>query len=141
MRAVSLFLLFLLCSLLSHAQRVQRLNLGIQADLIKSDNVGFFEKIQGGVEVNYLFSRKFSATAGIEWWTGDQISAVAGVRFSPIDEAFIRLRGLPGNDLSLGAGFTKPLSERIRLEAIADFFLKGHIGIRAGLAWGLGGLP
>jgi hypothetical protein len=141
MRFLSLSLVLTLFSLLSYGQRAQRFNLGIQADLIKSDNDGFFEKIQGGIEANYHFSRKFSATAGVEWWTGDQVSAAVGIRFSPIDEAFIRLRSLPGNDFSLGAGFAKPLSEDLRFEAIADLFLEGHIAIRAGIAWTFGGSP
>jgi hypothetical protein len=114
--------------------------IGVQTDLIKSDNDGFFEKMQGGLDVNYYFSKKFSATAGIEWWTEEKVNLVVGARFSPIDEAFIRVRGLPGNDFSVGAGFAKPLSQKIRLEAMADLYLEGHIAIRAGIAFGIGPL-
>lgn len=141
MYSVILTALFTVSFLNSFAQRAQRLMIAVQTDLIKSDNDGFFEKMQGGLESNYYFSRKFSATAGVEWWTGDKVSLAAGVRFSPIDEAFIRVRGLPGNDFSVGAGFAKPLSEKIRLEAMADLYLEGHIAIRAGIAFGMGGLP
>jgi hypothetical protein len=130
--------LFFLCSINLLAQRPLRVMIGAQADLIKSDNDGFFEKLQGGLEVNYYLSRKFSLTAGVEWWTEENINVVAGARFSPIDEAFIRIRGLPGNDFSVGAGFAKPLSENFRLEAMADLYLEGHIAIRAGLAFGMG---
>jgi hypothetical protein len=140
MYPVILTVLFGLCCFYSCAQQAQRLMIGVQTDLIKSDNDGFFEKLQGGLEANYYFSRKFSATAGLELWTEDKVSLVAGVRFSPIDEAFIRMRGLPGNDFSLGVGFAKPLSEKIRLEAMADVYLEGHIAIRAGIAFGIGTL-
>ena len=141
MYSISLIVLFSLCFFSSFCQRAQRLTIGVQADLIKSDNDGFFEKIQGGLDANYYFSRKFAATAGAEWWTEDKIIPVFGVRFAPIDEAFIRMRALPGNDFSIGAGFAKPLSERIRIEAMSDLYFKGHIAIRLGIAWSVGGLP
>ena len=124
------------------AQRAQRVMLSVQGDLIKSDNDGFFEKIQGGLEGSYYFSRKVAATGGVEWWTGsDEIFAVLGARFCPIDEAFIRARGLWGKDFSIGGGFAKPLSDQIRIEAMADFYTQGHIAIRAGISYGIGSKP
>ena len=110
-------------------------------DIIKSDNDGYFEKVQGGLEGSFYFSRKFAATGGVEWWTGHTIMPVAGVRFCPIDEAFLRIRGLLRKDISLGAGFSKPLSDHVRIEAMADFYLQGHIAIRAGIAFGTGRKP
>lgn len=123
------------------AQRAQRIMVGAQADLIKSDNDGFFEKVQGGLEGSFYFSRKFAVTGGVEVWTDNQILAVVGTRFCPIDEAFFRLRGLPGKDLCLGAGFSKPLGHNFRFEGMADLYFKGHIAIRAGIAYGIGSTP
>jgi len=115
--------------------------IGAQTDLIKSNNDGFFKKVQLGMEANYYFSRKFSLTAGFEWWAGDLVSMVVGGRFSPIDEAFVRIRGLPGRDVSIGAGFTKPLTDNFRIEAMGDLYFQGHIAIRAGIAYGIGKSP
>ena len=123
------------------SQRAQRVMVGVQADLIKSDNDGFFEKMQGGFEGSYYFGRKFAASAGVEWWTESDVLLVIGGRFCPIDEAFVRIRGFIGKDFSIGGGFAKPLSERVRLEAIADFYFQGYIAIRAGMAYGFGKSP
>ena len=123
------------------SQRAQRVMVGVQTDLIKSDNDGFFEKMQGGFEGSYYFSRKFAASAGVEWWTESDVLPVIGGRFCPIDEAFVRLRGFIGKDFSIGGGFSKPLSDRVRLEAIADFYFQGYIAIRAGMAYGFGKSP
>lgn len=122
-------------------QRPQQLMLAVHSDLIKSDNDGFFDKMQGGVETSYYLSRKFAATAGVEWWTGNDVIVIAGARFSPIDEAFIRIRGLIGKDVSFGGGFAKPLSERLRFEAMADYYFDGPLAIRAGIAYGFGKFP
>lgn len=113
----------------------------VHADLIKSDNNGFFEKMQSGFEASYYPSRKFAATAGIEWWTRHRLLTVAGARFCPIDEAFVQVRWLVREDLSFRGGFAKPLSERVRIEATADFYLKGELAIRAGVAYGFGKKP
>src|SRR5688500_18213429 len=107
-------------------QRAQRVMLGAQADLIKSDNDGLLEKMQGGFEGSFYVSRKLAATAGLEWWSGHHEPVVlAGARFCPIDEAFLRIRGLLRKDVSFGGGFAKPLSKNLRIEAMADFYLDG----------------
>jgi hypothetical protein len=134
-------ILFGLITTTCYSQRAQQIMIAVHADLIKSDNDGFFEKMQGGFEGSYYFSRKFAASAGVEWWTGDDILAVLGGRFCPIDEAFIRIRGFPGKDVSIGGGFAKPLSARVRIEAIADFYFEGYIAIRGGIAYGFGRIP
>jgi hypothetical protein len=134
-------ILFTVCSFISFAQRAQRLMIAAQADIIKSDNDGFFEKVQGGLEGSLYLSRKFAATAGVEWWTAHSPIAVVGVRIRPIDEAFFRIRGLLRKDISLGAGFSKPLSDNFRVEAMADFYFTGHIAIRGGVACGIGARP
>ena len=141
MQVFILSLLFSICSVVGFGQRAQRMMVGIQSDLIKSDNDGFFEKVQGGIEASFYFSRKFAVTGGIEWWSGDETLVVLGARLCPIDEAFIRIRGLLGSDLSVGGGFAKPISENLRIEAMADLYFEGHVAIRAGIAYGVGRRP
>jgi len=105
-------------------------------DLIKSDNSGFLDKAQIGLEGNYFITRKFTGTAGVEFWTSDDVSFVLGARWFPIDEAFVRVRGLLGeNDFAIGGGWTKPLNENLRFEAMGDFYFKGEFAIRAGVAY------
>jgi hypothetical protein len=138
MRATLFSIVFLLfSSVVVFGQKSNALLIGLYGDLIKSDNAGFFEKLQTGVEANYYFSRKFSLSAGIEEWTGDNdISLILGTRWSPVDEAFFRVRGLIGErDLSIGAGWAKPLPNNFRIEAMSDFYFQGHVAIRAGIAY------
>ncbi len=130
-------LLFLFFTTNSFSQIAKDFQLGIQVDLIKSDNDGFFEKIQSSAELNYFISRKFTATGGGEWWTdGNEVSFVIGGRWYPIPEAFIRLRGLIGaNDICIGGGWAKPLNENWKFEAMGDIYSGGYIAIRAGFAY------
>ena len=111
--------------------------LAAHADLIKSDNDGFFEKIQVSAEVDYFISRKLTATVGGEFWTDNEAaSLVLGARWYPIQEAFIRARGLIGsNEVSLGGGWAKPLNQNWNFEAIGDVYSGGHIAIRAGFSY------
>jgi hypothetical protein len=105
-------------------------------DLIKTDASGVFQKAQLGTEFNYFIDRKFTATAGIEVWTYDQSSFVLGGRWYPLDELFVRGRGVVGvNDLSIGVGWSKPLNENFRFEAIGDFYFKVEFSVRAGIAY------
>lgn len=113
--------------------------LGANMDMIRSDHNGFFGRAQGGFEANYFFSRKFAVTGGLEVWTARGVIPVVGVRLCPVDEAFVRLRALPGRDFSIGGGFARPLKNKFRIEAMADFYLAGDIAIRAGLAYTLAG--
>jgi hypothetical protein len=109
---------------------------GINFDLIKSDYDGYFQKAQVALEGNYFFSQKFTATAGIEVWTREGVSGVIGVRYFPINDAYIRARALIGeNDLSIGGGWAKPMTEDLRFESMADFYFNGTFSIRAGLAF------
>jgi hypothetical protein len=141
MRSVIVPILFCLGSFTTCAQRAQRVMIAAHADLIKSDNDGFFEKVQGGIEGSFYVSRKFAATGGLDWWSGPGTSAVVGMRFSPIDEAFIIIRGLLQKDFSIGGGFHKPLPNNFRIEAMGDFYFEGYIAIRAGIAYGIGPRP
>jgi hypothetical protein len=110
--------------------------LGSHMDLIKSNNDGYFEGVQIGLEGNYFFSKKFAGTTGIEIWNRDGLSAVFGGRWYPSQDAYLRLRGLIGaNDLSIGGGFAKPIGELIRIEAMSDFYFDGNFTIRAGFAF------
>lgn len=131
--SVVVVLLFTQCA---YSQIAKDFMVGGGLDLIKSDNDGFLDKAQLGVEGNYFITRKLTGTAGFEIWTGDDFSFVLGGRWFPLEEAFVRVRGLVGeNDLSIGGGWTKPLNESWRFEAMGDFYFKGEFAIRAGVAY------
>jgi hypothetical protein len=129
---------FVAClSLTSCAQIAKDFSFSLHADLVKSDNSTFFDKAQASGEANYFISRKFTATAGAEYWTsGRQLSFVMGTRWFPIPNAFVRVRGLIGaNEISIGGGWAKPMRENWRFEALADFYTSGDIAIRAGFTY------
>lgn len=136
MKQILLLIAAVLLSVNLHAQ-VAKVILGAHLDLIKSNNDGYFEKAQTGIELNYFLSRKFTVAGGAEYWTGDdQFSFVIGARWYPIEEAFIRVRGLFGaDDVAIGGGWAKPLNENWRLEAMGDVYIEGHIAIRAGVSY------
>jgi hypothetical protein len=136
MRSGIFSLLLFFISFSSVSQTAKDFIIGMNLDLIKSDNDGYFEKTQVGLEVNYFISRKFTATTGLEVWTRQGASAVIGSRWYPVKDAYVRARGLIGeNDFSLGAGWAKPLTEVLRFEAMADFYFAGDFCIRAGIAY------
>jgi hypothetical protein len=142
MRRPVLSILFAFFTTVCFSQRARTFMISVHADLIKSDNDGLFEKMQGGLEGSYYASRKFAVTAGAEGWSGyHRIVPAFGARFCPIDEAFVRVRVLPQKGYSLGGGFAKPLSEKVRIEAMADFYWGGQIAIRGGVTYGLGRPP
>lgn len=107
------------------------------ADLIKSDNTAYFEKLQASTEVNYFLHERITATGGLEYRTDDrEMSVVVGGRWFPIPEAFIRMRGLIGaNELSVGGGWAMPLNDKWKFEAMGDVYTGGNIAIRAGFAY------
>ena len=132
----TLILLLLLSTTAAFGQAEGDFLVGLHLDLIKSDYDGYFEKGQVCLEGSYFVSRKFAATGGIEVWTRDGASAVIGARYFPINDAYIRVRGLIGaNDLSIGGGWAKPMTEELRFESMADFYFNGTFCIRAGLAF------
>lgn len=123
---------------LAFSQIAKDFTLGFQTDLIKTNNSGYFERAQAGLEFNYYISRQFTATAGGEYWSEEknEFSAVLGARWYPITEAFLRFRGLIGaNELSLGGGWAKPLDKNWKFEALGDFYFSGDIAIRAGVIY------
>lgn len=127
---------FLFAATLAHAQIAQDITLHGSFDLIKTDNNNFLKKAQLGSELNYFFTRSITGTGGVELWTGDDVSLVLGTRWYPIDEAFIRVRGLIGeNDLSIGGGWTKPITDKWKFEAIGDFYFEAEFAIRVGAVY------
>jgi hypothetical protein len=136
MKAFIFFVLLSMLAAMSFAQTSGDILIGMNLDLVKSDNDGYFEKTQFGLEGNYFISQKFTGTVGIEVWTRGISSAVVGARWYPAKNAFIRARALFGaNDFSIGGGWAKPLTEQLRLESMADFYFAGNFSIRAGFAY------
>jgi hypothetical protein len=106
-------------------------------DLIKTDYSRFINKLQLGTEANYFVVRHFAVGGGFELWTRNQSSFTMGARYYPLDNFFVRFRGLIGaNDLAVGGGWSKPINEKWRFEAIGDFYLgQTEFGIRAGVGY------
>ncbi|MBT1686072.1 hypothetical protein [Dawidia soli] len=120
----------------SSAQIARDFMAGGALDLIKTDNNKLLEKAQVGVECNYFVTRQFTGSAGFEVWANQGVSFAVGGRWFPVEEAFVRLRGLIGeNDLSLGAGWAKPINDRVKFEAMGDFYFQGDFTIRAGIQY------
>jgi hypothetical protein len=50
------------------------------------------------------------------------------------DLFFVRTRCFVGNnDVAIGGGWNKPLGEKLRFEAMGDFYFKGDFAIRVGI--------
>jgi len=111
--------------------------LGGGLDPIKTDNPGVFEKTQAGLELNYFVVRHFAVGLGAEVWTDQRNSFSMGARWYANDHIFVRFRGLIGvNDVSLGGGYSKALTEYLRLEAMGDFYVEStEFGARIGLSY------
>ncbi len=135
----TLFVLFtlLLISGIAQAQSSNDLMVSGGFDLIKTDYNAPFDKAQIGLEANYFVVRNFSAGAGIDLWTVRKTSFVMGARWYPMDNVFVRFRGLIGaNDAAFGAGWSKPIKENWRFEAMGDFYLgETDFAIRAGVSY------
>lgn len=126
----------LMCSLNLKAQIAKDFLFGGSLDLVKTDYQSFFKKMQLGIEGNYYITREFTASAGIELWVNDKASIALGGRWYLMEEAFIRVRGLIGeNDLTIGGGWTKAINSNLKFEAIADFYFEGEFAIRAGIVY------
>lgn len=118
------------------AQIAKDFMVGGAFDLIKTDNDGFLGKVQLGLEGHYFLTRQITASVGAELWSDDDASLALGARWFPVEEAFIRVRGLIGqNDISIGGGWTKPINDKLKFEAIGDFYFEGEFSIRAGLMY------
>lgn len=120
-------------------QRQGNFMAGIAFDVVKSDfedRIG--NKLQGGVEIHYFLQQNFSVAIGTEMWTGNdsKLSGVAGIRYYPLKNIFIRARGLIGvDDISAGVGFQKMLSEQWTVEGMADYYLQGNVAARIGITF------
>jgi hypothetical protein len=120
----------------SIAQIAEDFMIGGHFDLVKTDYVDILQKVQIGAEVNYFATRTITVTAGLEYWSTEGMSFLVGGRWYPKENAFVRLRGLVGaNDLSIGAGWAKPINENIRFEAIGDIYFKLDFAIRIGFVY------
>ncbi|MBD3629755.1 hypothetical protein [Cyclobacterium sp.] len=106
-------------------------------DLIRSDVRGIFQKAQIGAEINYFHLHHLSFSGGYEYNTEGPNQITGGLRFYPLEAAFIRARALVGNnaDLGLGAGYTYNFTYRMRLEGMADYYVQNQtLGARITLA-------
>lgn len=109
--------------------------LGGGLDLIKTDIVTVFNKIQAGGEVNYFLTRDFALTGGFEIWSADQNSVVVGFRWYPVNNFLTRFRSLIGeNDFGLGLGYSHPFSNVLRGEVTGDYYIvDNEFGLRVGV--------
>lgn len=121
------------------AQGTGDMLIGGGLDILKSNNIGFGNQVQLGVEVNYFINSQFTVSAGFENWTAGKTSLVLGGRYFIKDNIFARIRGIIGdNDLSIGGGYSHPINKHWRIEAMGDIFLVGDFAIRGGVAYLLG---
>lgn len=132
-------LMFLLAGRLSAiGQEAHDMMIVVQGDLVKTDNVNAFQKAQFGGEFHYFASSSITANAGFEIWTGNEFSFFIGARWYPVEHAFVRIKGLVGeNDVALGGGWAIPINDQLRFEASGDFYFKVNFAIRAGIAYRL----
>ena len=106
------------------AQSTKDFLLDAAFDLVKTDNQKLFGKAQFGMEANYFVVRHFAVGMGVEQWTtGPTTSFVMGARWYPVEKLFVRFRGLIGaNDATVGVGWSQPVKNSFRLEAMCDFY-------------------
>ncbi|HNP07782.1 MAG TPA: hypothetical protein PKN99_09140 [Cyclobacteriaceae bacterium] len=119
------------------AQSTSDIMLGGGVDFIKTDNPGVFEKSQIGFEVNYFVVRHFAVGLGAEIWSNQKNSFAMGARWYANENVFLKFKGLIGaNDVALGGGYAKALTQYLRLEGMGDFYVNNsEFGIRIGLAY------
>src|SRR6266850_8390743 len=126
MKIIVIALLSLLSAPLARSQSITDIMVGGGFDLFKTDNRKLFDKGQVNLEANYFVVRHFAVGAGVELWTAHPNSFVMGMRWYADDNFFGRLRGLIGsNDVSIGAGWSKPIMTNWRFEALGDFYFRG----------------
>ncbi|MCO5271070.1 MAG: hypothetical protein M9954_05375 [Cyclobacteriaceae bacterium] len=119
------------------AQSTGDIMIGGGLDVLKTDNPGLFEKSQIGIEANYFVVRHFAVGLGGEIWSDQKNSFSMGARWYANDNVFLKFKGLIGaNDVALGGGYAKALSQYLRLEGMGDFYVNStEFGIRVGLAY------
>jgi hypothetical protein len=120
------------------AQSTKDILVGAGFDLVKTDISKVFNKAQIGFEGHYFIVRHFAVGAGAELWTtGQRSSFMMGVRYYATENLFIRFRGLIGaNEAALGVGWSHPLNESFRVEAMGDFYMVNtDFALRVGVAY------
>jgi hypothetical protein len=136
---IILIALTLLVAISAKAQGSGDLMINGGLDLLKSDNNGFGNEVQLGVEANYFFNSELTASAGFENWTSGTTSIVLGTRYYIKDDIFARVRALFGeNDISIGGGYSHSLNKHWRIEAMGDIYLEGDFALRGGVAYMFG---
>ncbi|MEP2671219.1 MAG: hypothetical protein ABJH04_19605 [Cyclobacteriaceae bacterium] len=122
---------------LASAQSTSDIMIGGGLDFIKTDNPGLFEKSQIGFEVNYFVVRHFAVGLGGEIWSNQKNSFAMGARWYANDNVFLKFKGLIGaNDVAIGGGYAKALTQYLRLEGMGDFYLNStEFGVRIGLGY------
>ena len=134
-----IFLIAFCCiSQLAQAQGKGNFLLGVGMDLYRTDNSGFAERSQIGLEGNYFFASKFSGTVGLDFWSSRETFFVLGARFYPIDPVFIKMKGLIGDDsdVTLGMGYQRGIGGNFNFEGGMDFYFDpGELGIRLWLSY------
>jgi hypothetical protein len=136
LKPVFIFLSSLVVSATLYAQERGSLRVALHTDLIKTDNDRFLDKMQAGAEGIYFLTPKVGGTGGLEYWSGKKWSLVLGARWYATEDVFVRVRGLIGaNEMSVGGGFSKPISPVLRFEAIGDFYFSIDFAIRTGLVY------
>ena len=132
-----LLIVFLLGFAQSSAQSTGSIMAGGGLDLLKSDIKNIADKAQVGFEVNYFLLRNYSVTGGLEIWTPGNESFILGMRWYPVENIFVRFRGLIGekSEVSLGAGYWRNIDNHWRFEGMADLYFQGDVAFRAGVAY------
>jgi hypothetical protein len=120
----------------ANGQDEKKWNIGVYADLTKLNNPGFLEHLQAAAEVNYQLIKPLSITTGFEIWVPAQgPGVVAGVRYYPYKNIFLRLRRIFFIDSNaIGAGWKKPLGKNNNFEAMADYYSQKTFAVRIGMS-------
>ena len=120
----------------ANAQGTGDVLIGGGLDILKSNNTGFGDQVQMGVEANYFINSEFSITGGLENWTAGTTSLVVGGRYYIKKNIFARIRGIIGDDgISIGVGYSHSLSKHWKVETMGDIYFRGDFAIRGGVAY------
>ena len=133
-----LLLTIIISTVSASAQSTKDVLVGGGIDLIKTDISQVFYKAQMGAEGHFFVMRHFAVGVGGEYWTtGQRNSFMMGMRYYFTEKLFFRVRGLIGaNEVALGMGYSHPLTEMFRIEAMGDFYLiNTDFALRAGIAY------
>jgi len=137
MRLFTLFLLVMVTSLVSHAQR--HIMVTGHADVVKTDMPSLFDKMQGSIEGHYFFRKNHSVNVGYEFRTDEKDFVTAGFRQYVLSFVFVRERILFNGDkldISLAPGYKYFITRRWRVEAMPELYLDDlQLAIRVGMGY------